>query len=71
MQKFTKEQSQKIPNLPIKTVDSINSEINSSDKCNNEIITLSDTRIARHKMINAINRTVNKYKNTFEEILRD
>ena len=58
--------------LPIKTADSINCEINSSDKRNNEIITLSDTRIARQKIINAINRTVNKIKNIHvEPILKD
>jgi len=57
--------------LPIKTADSINCEINSFDKHNNEIITSSDTRIARQKIINAINRTVNKFKNTYVEILKD
>jgi len=56
--------------LPIKTADAINKTIEQS---NSDYTSLSDTRKARQKIINAINRNLKKFsaRGLFAEVLKD
>jgi len=48
--------------LPIKTTDEINEIMEQSDKYPTDLFTLRDSRKAQQQIINAVNKTVNKFK---------
>ena len=48
--------------LPTKTTDEINERIEQSDKYPIDLFSLDDTRKAQQRIINAINKTVDKFR---------
>ena len=60
--------------LPTKTTDEINERIEQSDKNPTDLFSLSDSHKAQQRIINAINKTIDKLKRDKffdEEILKD
>ena len=61
-----------IQSLPVKTRDEINERIEQSDKDSTDHFSLSDSRKAQQRIINTINKTVDKFKRSgyFEPIIK-